>query len=110
MKLGRSLRLASAALIAAACIGANAVPDALPAVTPHPAIAALVGAVSADRLKTTDDSLVAFGTRNDFSETSSTATHGVFAARDWIASQFRAIVAASGGRMSVALDTYVQAK
>jgi hypothetical protein len=110
MKLGRSLRLASAALIAAACIGANAVPDALPAVTPHPAIAALVGAVSADRLKTTDDSLVAFGTRNDFSETSSTATHGVFAARDWIAAQFRVIAAASGGRMSVALDTYLQAK
>ncbi len=105
------LRLAGATLCAAAIIGAAPAPnDPLPAVSIDPAIAALVGAVSAERLKSADDTLVAFGTRNDFSETSSTSTQGVFAARDWIAARFRSIAAATGGRMSVALDTYVQAK
>jgi len=82
----------------------------MPPVTADPRIAAMVTAVSAERLKETDDRLVAFGTRNDFSETSSTASHGVFGARDWIVAQFRAIAATTGGRMSVSLDTYVQPK
>jgi hypothetical protein len=112
MKFGRFLCLASAAaLTAVTCIGASAAPDdSLPPVSPNPVIAALVGAVSAARLKNSDDTLVGFGTRNDFSETTSTATNGVFAARDWIARQFRTIAATTGGRMSVALDTYVQEK
>lgn len=79
-----------------------------PAPAPDPTIAAMVGAVSADRLTSTDRTLVAFGTRNDFSEKASTSTHGVFGARDWIVAQFRAIAATADGRMSVALDTYVQ--
>jgi hypothetical protein len=70
----------------------------------------MVDAVEASRVKSTVEHLVGFGTRNDFSETSSTATHGVFGARDWIAGQFRAIAATTGGRMSVALDTYLQPK
>jgi len=77
---------------------------------PNPQIARMVATVDAARLKNTVDALVAFGTRNDFSETSSTATHGVFGARDWIASRFREIAASSGGRMTVALDTYLQPK
>ncbi len=100
----KAYRIASAGL--ALCLAAAA-----PAPTaPDPRIAAMVSAVSADRLAQTDRTLVGFGTRNDFSETSSTATHGVFAARDWIASQFRAIAATAGGRMTVALDTYLQPK
>ncbi len=75
-----------------------------------PTIFAMVAAVSPARLQATDEHLVAFGTRNDFSETSSTATHGVFAARDWIVAQFRAIAATSGGRMTVRTDDYLQAK
>lgn len=75
-----------------------------------PQIAALVARVQAARVADDDRRLVAFGTRNDFSETSSTATHGVFAARDWIAKQFRAIAATTGGRMTVAFDTFVQPK
>lgn len=104
------LRLGALALLAALLLGAGAADDALASVVPDPRIAAMVAAVSAQRLKATDDRLVAFGTRNDFSEETSTATHGVFAARDWIAAQFRAIAAASDGRMSVDLDTYLQAK
>jgi hypothetical protein len=75
-----------------------------------PQIAGMVAQVSADRLRASDTKLVGFGTRNDFSETSSTATHGVFGARDWIRSQFEAIARTSGGRMTVALDDYVQPK
>lgn len=74
------------------------------------AIAAMVAAVSAAHLQANDRRLVSFYTRNDFSERTSTATRGVFGARDWIRSQFDAIAASSGGRMSVRLDTYVQPK
>jgi hypothetical protein len=66
--------------------------------------------VQADRLRASVERLVAFGTRNDFSDRSSTRDHGVFGARDWIEQQFAAIAAAASGRMSVALDTYLQAK
>ncbi len=79
-------------------------------VPPDPLISAMVAQVSADRLRATDTKLVGFFTRNDFSETSSTATHGVFGARDWIRAQFETIAKTSGGRMTVALDDYVQPK
>lgn len=82
----------------------------LPPLSPYPPISAMVDRVSAQRLRASVDRLVAFGTRNDFSERGSTATHGVFGARDWIAAQFRAIAGGTGGRMSVALDTYLQPK
>lgn len=82
----------------------------LPPLAPYPPTAAMVDAVQASRLKSTVEQLVGFGTRNDFSETSSTANHGVFGARDWIARQFAAISATSNGRMTVTLDTYLQPK
>jgi Zn-dependent M28 family amino/carboxypeptidase len=63
--------------------------------------------VSPDRLRATDARLVAFGTRSTFSE-ASPAGRGVFAARDWIAAQFRQIAAGTGGRMTVALDEHIQ--
>ncbi len=72
-----------------------------------PAIGRLVAAISPDRLKSTDERLVAFGTRSTFSDHAPPG-RGVFAARDWIAGQFRQIAATSGGRMSVALDEYMQ--
>ncbi len=75
-----------------------------------PQIASLVSAVSADRLRENDTKLVGFFTRNDFSETASTAMRGVFGARDWIRSQFEEIAKTSDGRMSVTLDTFVHPK
>ncbi|HEY5427351.1 MAG TPA: M20/M25/M40 family metallo-hydrolase [Candidatus Tumulicola sp.] len=113
MKLRSILRLAGCAAVVAALATppAGAAQDySLPAVRPDSSIVQLVSAVSADRLKQTDDTLVGFGTRNDFSETTSSPTHGVFGARDWIAAQFGAIAATADGRMSVAFDTYVQPK
>ena len=98
--------LAIGALLAAT-VGSDA---PVPAMSAYAPIVAMVGAVDAGRLQASVDRLVAFGTRNDFSERSSTSSHGVFAARDWIASQFAAIAARTQGRMSVTLDTYLQPK
>ena len=89
-------------LLAATLVGATPGTD--------PRITAMVAQVSPARLKATETTLVGFFTRNDFSETTSTSTRGVFAARDWIKAQFEAIAKTSDGRMSVALDTYVQPK
>ncbi|MBV9027251.1 MAG: aminopeptidase, partial [Candidatus Eremiobacteraeota bacterium] len=103
------------AMLCAAVVGggfavARGAEPAQPVLTPYSPIAAMADAVNADRLQATIDALVAFGTRNDFSEKSSTAGHGVFAARDWIAAQFRQIAAGTNGRLTVALDTYLQPK
>ncbi len=85
----------------AACLLGAAAP------TPDPAIASLLAQVSPDRLRATDTQLVGFGTRNTFSEHAPPG-RGVFAARAWLAAQFGAIAASTGGRMSVALDSYTQ--
>jgi hypothetical protein len=82
----------------------------MPQIAPYAPIATMVRAVDAGRLDASVRSLVAFGTRNDFSETTSTRDRGVFAARDWIVNQFQNIAASSGGRMTVRLDTYLQPK
>jgi hypothetical protein len=85
--------------------------SAAPAQAPvDPRIQAMTAAVSAADLRAIDGHLVGFGTRNAFSETSSTSTRGVFAARDWLRSQFEAIAKGTGGRMTVSYDTYVQPK
>jgi len=82
--------------------------SAVPAPAPDPAIAAIVAKVSAERLEAADTKLVGFGTRNTFSEKLG-GQRGVFAARAWIADQFREIAKASQGRMTVAYDTHVHA-
>ncbi len=98
------------ALAGVLLLGALGADDSLPRVSPYAPIGSLVEAVEANRLHSTVDRLVAFGTRNDFSERGSSRDHGVFGARDWIAAQFGAIAATTSGRMSVALDTYLQPK
>ena len=98
------------ALVALAATAAGAQEDAPPSPTIDPHIAALLASVSAGRLRANDERLVAFGTRNLFSETLHSRTRGVYAARNWIADRFRAIARDSGGRMTVAFDTYLQAK
>ena len=75
-----------------------------------PAIQGMVAQIDAARLRSDDTTLVAFGTRNLFSETTSTKTRGVFAARDWIVTQFSDIAKTSGGRMTVTVDTYLAPK
>ncbi len=98
----------TSALALALLSGATPRPAAVP---PHDArIAGMVSAVSASDLKAMLTTLVGFGTRNDFSEQLNSKTRGVFAARDWIRSQFEATAAKTGGRMTVALDTFVHPK
>ncbi len=92
-----------------ALAGLTLVPAAQAAPPPGPdsTIAAIVAQVSAERLKADDERLVAFGTRNTFSEKLGDK-RGVFAARSWIADRFREIAKASHGRMTVAYDSYLQ--
>jgi Zn-dependent M28 family amino/carboxypeptidase len=59
------------------------------------------------RLRADDLKLVSFGTRNTLSAQDD-PNRGIGAARDWIKSQFDEIAATSGGRMTVALDSFVQ--
>jgi Peptidase family M28 len=99
-----------ATLICAPLLGAAPDSTALIPAPVDPQIASLVNAVSADRLRDNDTKLVGFFTRGDFSETSSTSTQGVFAARDWIRSQFEEIARTSDGRMNVTLDTFEHPK
>jgi hypothetical protein len=93
-------------LIALAGLSLISVAQAAPRPDVDPAIAAVVAKVSAARLKAADAQLVAFGTRNTFSEKLGTK-RGVFAARAWIADQFREIAKTSHGRMTVVYDSYV---
>lgn len=73
-------------------------------------IAGMVSAVSASHLRELDEHLVGFGTRNLYSERLTSTTRGVYASRNWIRGQFEEIARGSGGRMTVAFDTYVQKK
>ena len=82
------------------------VAQAAPQPSADPAIVAIVAKVSAERLKADDARLVAFGTRNTFTEKMG-GKRGVFVARSWIADQFREIAKTSHGRMTVAYDSHV---
>ncbi len=105
----------TAVFVATAALGCSATAQAAgttstdtPAVAVDPRIAQAVAAVSPARVRADDLRLVAFGTRNALSDRLGSKARGINAARNWIADQFRAIATASGGRMSVAFDTYTQ--
>ncbi len=70
----------------------------------------MLAAVSASDLRSIDSGLLQFGTRNAFSEQIDNPKRGVFAARDWIRTQFESIATRSGGRMTVSFDEYTQPK
>ena len=92
------------AIVVGAAVGA--VPAAraqTPAPTPSadPRVQALVAAISADRLKALDTTLVGFGTRNTLSNATST-TRGIGAARQWIFDELKR----SSAKLQVSFDTY----
>ncbi|MPY63931.1 M28 family metallopeptidase [Streptomyces spongiae] len=68
---------------------------------------ALLREIDPDRIEATVRELVSFGTRHTLSSQDDPA-RGIGAARDWIAAQMRSYAAASGGRMTVDLQSYVQ--
>jgi len=63
--------------------------------------------IDADRIETSVRRLAAFGTRHTLSSQDD-PVRGIGAARDWIFEQFSAYAAASGGRMTVEKQTFIQ--
>jgi hypothetical protein len=70
-----------------------------------PVIEKMVAEVNADSLKSYISRLVGFGTRSTLSTTSH-ATKGIGAAREWVVSKFREFAKQSNGRMTVQLDRW----
>jgi len=69
--------------------------------TADPKIQAMVAAISVERLRALDTTLVGFGTRNTLSNATST-TRGIGAARQWIFDELKR----SSPKLQVSFDTY----
>ena len=67
----------------------------------------MINEVSAKNVENTVRKLVSFGTRHTMSDTLSKTT-GIGAARNWIKAEFEKYSAASGGRLKVEFDTFIQ--
>src|SRR3954469_16195314 len=70
-------------------------------------VRATLARVDARSLERFDRRLVSFGTRHTLSAQDD-PNRGIGAARDWIKARFDEIAATSGGRMTVALDSFIQ--
>jgi hypothetical protein len=68
---------------------------------------AILREIDPDRIQRTIERLVGFGTRHTLS-TQTDPARGIGAARDWIASQYQEYAAASGGRMTVEVQSFIQ--
>jgi hypothetical protein len=99
----RPLTVAAAALLCASLTAladpqANRGPEATPAIpgeAPPAEVAAMLAAVSPERMKADIEKLASFGTRHTLSDANS-PTRGIGAARRWIKSEFEKAAAASG--------------
>src|SRR5207253_8122048 len=112
----RAFLTASAALgvasVAGVPAGAAELGDRGPGVPVRPQrpdadLRALLRQVDERRIEATVRRLVAFGTRHTLSAQDD-PVRGIGAARDWIFAQFQQIADASGGLLSVELQSYVQ--
>jgi hypothetical protein len=74
---------------------------------PNVELITMLNQVDPNRIKAIIEKLVSFGTRNTLSNQTD-PVRGIGAARDWIAAQMRTFAAASGGRMTVEVPSYVQ--
>jgi hypothetical protein len=74
-----------------------------------PVFRSMLGQMKAANLKATVDKLVSFGTRQTLSSTTD-PRRGIGAARDYIYNTLQGYAAASGGRMTVAKQTFIQPK
>ncbi|RSD25839.1 M20/M25/M40 family metallo-hydrolase [Amycolatopsis eburnea] len=74
---------------------------------PGPQLRALLRQVDERRIEATVRRLAAFGTRHTLSAQDD-PVRGIGAARDWLYAQYQQIAAASGGRLTVELQSYVQ--
>lgn len=74
---------------------------------PDAELRSLLRQVDERRVEATVRRLAAFGTRHTLSAQDDPG-RGIGAARDWLFAQFQQVAAASGGRLSVELQSYVQ--
>ncbi|WEW56972.1 hypothetical protein PRK78_002431 [Emydomyces testavorans] len=74
---------------------------------PSKDLQSILSQISPQRIEASIRKLVSFGTRHTLS-TQTNATHGIGAARDWIASEFKRYANASDGRLSVEVIGYEQ--
>ena len=72
-----------------------------------PDLTHIVRDINAINIERTVRKLASFGTRNTLS-TQEDEAHGIGAARDWLAEQFRSLQTASDNRLRVELQTFVQ--
>ncbi|MGH8184028.1 MAG: M28 family peptidase, partial [Rhodanobacteraceae bacterium] len=92
--------LVAGVLVSAAALAAP------PPVNTHPELHAIVAAVKAANLHVTDVALVGFGTRHTLSTTTS-ETHGIGAARRWVAARFDDISKACDGCLEIVKPSQV---
>ncbi len=98
------IRYTLLALAGAGCLfGAEKWPAAEK--SPNPQVQSIVSQISADRIADIQKKLESFGTRNIFSATDDPA-HGIGAAREWIAAQFRSY----SPKLQVSFDKHRLAK
>jgi len=74
---------------------------------PSPALRAMLREIDAHRVHSDITKLASFGTRHTLSSQDD-PQRGIGAARDWIFDQFQSYAATSGGRMTVAKQSFVQ--
>jgi hypothetical protein len=72
-----------------------------------PALRALIGQIDPARIRATIQKLVSFGTRHTASSQTD-PNRGIGAATAWVTQQMQSFAAASGGRMTVQQQTFVQ--
>jgi hypothetical protein len=83
-------------------IGKKIVPQ-----TPNAELQQMLSEIDPARIKSTIAKLVSFGTRHTLS-TQVDPKRGIGAAKDWIAAEMRTYAAASGGKMTVTVPSYIQ--
>lgn len=81
--------------------------DLLQPQLPDAELQQIMSEIDPHRIKAIIEKLVSFGTRNTLS-TQTDPNRGIGAARDWIAGQMREFAAASEGRMTVTVPSYIQ--
>src|SRR6266480_3282938 len=96
--------------VAAPFLSGTALAETDPALSrqvPDPALRAMLREIDPDRIKATILKLVSFGTRHTASSQTD-PNRGIGAATDWVFGQMQSFAAASGGRMTVQKQTFVQ--
>jgi hypothetical protein len=104
--------VAAVTVIAAAAPSSAATPRAKAWVSerphgPSPGLRAMLREIDPGRIRSDIHTLVGFGTRHTLSSQDD-PQRGIGAARDWIDAQLQSYAAASGGRMTVARQSFVQ--